>query len=652
MVETHNVEFADDDIDGQKIVFFDGKYHEIEDVHIGNYDFRFNFNDKKYFSINSENVVTIRIHTEPRINQVWLLLENPELNPIEMKKIGDTERFIYWEIAIPLESESFKFSFAGVNDKNAGIYFGTSGIANFISPSEKWVFNKNDFLIHEIPDWVFGGVMYQIFPDRFCNSKEELNKEGTVPWGSVPKRLEHQGGDLYGVIEKLDYLKDLGVNIVYLNPIFLSTSIHRYDTWDHKKVDPTLGGDDALRELVDKAHEKEMKIILDCSLNHFHPQNYAFQDVIKNEGKSEYADWFTVYDYPVRLKYRPHLLSKTHKVGWDGEEDQYKTYLEDITFKETNLEVEIVEDDGPIIEPTFKAWWGVPDMVKVDMTSEGARKWALDVARYWVKEFNIDGWRMDVAKEIDLAFWTEFRSATKTEKKDILLFAEIFGDTSLWLQGDKFDSPMNYSFRELMNDYFAHTSISSKEFAEELVGLYTMYSFEALSSCQNLLSSHDVRRFLNRSENNVGALKAAMFMQATFPGVAGIYYGDEIGLNGGDEPSNREAFPWHDESSWDNDLRLWAKDLMNLKSQLTPLKKGKFELIGYSESAVAFRRYFESESLICVINRDSLLKEWKIETDSNEIEFIWGHEEAKYKNNEIVIKNLAPYSGVIFKEIG
>ena len=235
---------------------------------------------------------------------------------------------------------------------------------------------------------------------------------------------------------------------------------------------------------------------------------------------------------------------------------------------------------------------------------------------------------------------------------DILLFAEIFGDTSLWLQGDKFDSPMNYSFRELMNDYFAHTSISSKEFAEELVGLYTMYSFEALSSCQNLLSSHDVRRFLNRSENNVGALKAAMFMQATFPGVAGIYYGDEIGLNGGDEPSNREAFPWHDESSWDKDLRQWAKDLMNLKSQLTPLKKGKFELIGYSESAVAFRRYFESESLICVINRDSLLKEWKIETDSNEIEFIWGHEEVKYKNNEIVIKNLAPYSGVIFKEIG
>ena len=133
MVETHNVEFADDDIDAQKIVFFDGNYHNIEDVHIGNYDFRFNFTDKKYFSINSENIITIRIHTEPRINAVWLLLEEPELNPIEMKKIGATDRFNYWEIEIALKLDGFKFSFAGVNEKNAGTYFGTSGIANFIS---------------------------------------------------------------------------------------------------------------------------------------------------------------------------------------------------------------------------------------------------------------------------------------------------------------------------------------------------------------------------------------------------------------------------------------------------------------------------------------------------------------------------------------
>ena len=152
MVETHNVDFADENVDGQKIVFFDGELHPYEDVHIGNYDFRFDFNDKKYFSINSDNSANIRIHTEPKINQVWLLLENPELLPLEMRKIGTTERFIYWEIEIPVEMDSFKFSFAGTTENKSGTYFGTSGVANFISPSEKWVFNKNNFLKHEIPD--------------------------------------------------------------------------------------------------------------------------------------------------------------------------------------------------------------------------------------------------------------------------------------------------------------------------------------------------------------------------------------------------------------------------------------------------------------------------------------------------------------------
>ena len=173
--------------------------------------------------------------------------------------------------------------------------------------------------MHEIPDWVYGGVMYQIFPDRFSNGNKDLDREEVVEWGSKPHRLEHQGGDLYGVINNLEYIQKLGVNIVYLNPIFLSSSIHRYDTWDHKKVDPALGGDEALKELVSKVHERGMKIVLDASLNHVHPKNFAFQDVIKNGKDSKYAEWFTVYDYPVRLKYRPHNYSETHRVGWDGD---------------------------------------------------------------------------------------------------------------------------------------------------------------------------------------------------------------------------------------------------------------------------------------------------------------------------------------------
>ena len=141
-------------------------------------------------------------------------------------------------------------------------------------------------------------------------------------------------------------------------------------------------------------------------------------------------------------------------VGWDGNEEEYKRYL-DKTFKETKVPVEIKEDDGPIVEPSFKAWWGVPDMPKVNFENKQARKWALDVTKYWIENFDIDGWRMDVAKELDFSFWKDFRDIAYGTKEDVLLISEIFGDTSQWLQGDRFDGTMNYSFRETMTDYFA-----------------------------------------------------------------------------------------------------------------------------------------------------------------------------------------------------
>ena len=224
-----------------------------------------------------------------------------------------------------------------------------------------------------------------------------------------------------------------------------------------------------------------MKIILDCSLNHVHPRHFAFQDLVKNGEKSEYKDWFTVFDYPVRFIHRPHLYANTYKVGWDGNQEEYKQYL-DKTFEETMVPVEIREDDGPIVEPSFKAWWGVPDMPKVNFDSDGARQWALDVTKHWIENFDIDGWRMDVAKELDFSFWKDFRDIAYSTKRDVLLISEIFGDTSQWLQGDRFDGTMNYSFRETMTDYFATKRINNKEFADSLANLYSMYSFEALSS--------------------------------------------------------------------------------------------------------------------------------------------------------------------------
>jgi len=641
MVEKHSVEFVDKD-ESQKIEFFEG------DAHLGHYDIKFDFNDKKFFSIADDGTANIRIHTQTDIADVWLFLEDPDLRPMQLKCLAETARYKFWEIQVKFNLENVKFSFGATTDKKLNIYYGTSGIANFISPSEKWLYSEEDFKRHLVPDWVYGGVMYQIFPERFNYSDTNSLFEEKVEWGSTPKRLEFQGGDLYGIIDKLDYIQNLNVNILYLNPIFLSGSTHRYDTWDHFKVDPKLGGEKALEKLIDELHAREMKIIFDTSLNHVHPKHFAFQDIIKNGEKSKYKDWFTIYEYPVHLKHRPHLYENTYKVGWDGNEKEYKQYLEK-TFLETEIPVKNIDDDGPIVEPSYKSWWGVPDMPKINYSCEDARKWALDVTAFWINNFNIDGWRMDVAKEIDLLFWKDFRNIAKDSNQNVLLFSEIFGDTSQWLQGDMFDGTMNYSFRESMVDYFATKRMNISEFSDSIANLYFMYSFKALSSCQNLLSSHDVKRFLNRCSDD-SSIYGPIFMQATFPGIAGIYYGDEIGLNGGNEPNNREAFPWNDEGSWNINLQNYIREIMSIKSSNNILKYGNFQLLPNQNDAIVFRRALRDKSLLCIFNRSEDQKNIKIPSTAHSIEQIFGNSAIQLDDGNILISELQKNTGLIIFE--
>ena len=642
MVEEHSPEFIDAG-ERQKIDFFEG------DVHLGHYDFRFDFNDKKHFSISQDGTGRFRVHTEKNISKLWLLLEDEDFRPVELRKYAETDRFVFWGVQVEFRANVAKFSFAATTEDNLNLYLGTSGIANFISPSEKWIYDSSIYQRHSIPDWVYGSVMYQVFPERFANGRSEINPENTVEWGSVPTRLDFQGGDLYGVIDKLDHIESLGVNILYLNPIFLSGSTHKYDSWDHFKVDPTLGGDDGLRDLISNCHDRNIKVILDCSLNHVHPRHFAFQDIVKNGENSEYKNWFTIFDYPVRLIHRPHLYANTYKVGWDGNEEEYKRYLEK-TFEETKVPVEVRDDDGPIVEPSYKAWWGVPDMPKVNFESKEARQWALDVTKHWIENFDIDGWRMDVAKELDFSFWKEFRDIAHKANKDTLLISEIFGDTSQWLQGDRFDGTMNYSFREAMTDYFATKRINNKEFADSLANLYSMYSFEALSSCQNLLSSHDVKRFLNRCGNEEDGILGAIFLQATFPGIAGIYYGDEIGLGGADDPFNREPFPWHIEESWNSTILDYTKKLMNIKKSSSIFKYGRFELLDDNEQFVAFRRILKDESMLCIINRSKSNDDFNIISNAHSVNVIHGDCAANLDQGMIRITNNAGNIGIILHE--
>ena len=289
-------------------------------------------------------------------------------------------------------------------------------------------------------------------------------------------------------------------------------------------------------------------------------------------------------------------------------------------------------------------------MPKVNFESKEARQWALDVTKHWIENFDIDGWRMDVAKELDFSFWKEFRDIAHKANKDTLLISEIFGDTSQWLQGDRFDGTMNYSFREAMTDYFATKRINNKEFADSLANLYSMYSFEALSSCQNLLSSHDVKRFLNRCGNEEDGILGAIFLQATFPGIAGIYYGDEIGLGGADDPFNREPFPWHSEESWNSTILDYTKKLMNIKKSSSIFKYGRFELLDDNEQFVAFRRILKDESMLCIINRSKSNDDFNIISNAHSVNVIHGDCAANLDQGMIRITNNAGNIGIILHE--
>ena len=288
-------------------------------------------------------------------------------------------------------------------------------------------------------------------------------------------------------------------------------------------------------------------------------------------------------------------------------------------------------------------------MPKINYSCEDARKWALDVTAFWIDNFNIDGWRMDVAKEIDLLFWKDFRKTAKDSNQNVLLFSEIFGDTSQWLQGDMFDGTMNYSFRESMVDYFATKRMSISEFSDSLANLYFMYSFKALSSCQNLLSSHDVKRFLNRC-SDVSSIYGPIFMQATFPGIAGIYYGDEIGLGGADDPFNREPFPWESEDKWNKDLLKFTSELMNIKTSQPILRYGNFEMVTYDDNYVIFRRVLNDESLLCIVNRDLNNKDIELNTNAHSVDIVYGDCTIQLDSGKLKITDIADNFGLIIKE--
>ncbi len=563
---------------------------------------------------------------------------------VPMIRWADSRRFAHWEAVVDSDEPVLRWSFALRSADGRAVYRVPAGIANAVERLDRWEIDLTAALPHDVPDWARGALIYQIFPERFANGDPSLDPPDAEPWGSPPHWLKFQGGDLPGLRDRADHLAGLGVDAVYLNPIFRAPSTHKYDTVDYYEVDPAFGGNAAFAELIETLHQRDIRVILDASFNHCHPRFFAFADIVARGRASQYWDWFVVDEEGPRIVTRPHLVTDG---GW-GNPEEYERYLERLA-EESAIPTEAATDDGPVVETTYEAWYGVPTLPRINLANPETRRYFLDVAAHWLREYEVDGWRMDVTRYVDFDFWTEFRIAARAARPDAYLLAEVMGDAGPWLQGDRFDAAMNYTFRDLCLDYFATGASSTDEFLDGYVRLLAHYSPTVTAVSQNLLGSHDTPRVLTEAEGRAERLVPMFLFQLTAPGAPGIYYGDEVGMAGGNDPGCRGAFPWHDPDSWDHTLLKTVRALGTLRRGHPALRRGGWQLAWHDNDGFAFTRRAGEERLLVMINRGEPRARVVIPAETRRPEVLWGGAAAVTLDDYVVLNGVAGASGAVVK---
>ncbi|MBK9304347.1 MAG: glycoside hydrolase family 13 protein [bacterium] len=445
------------------------------------------------------------------------------------------------------------------------------------------------------PDWVQDAVFYQIFPDRFARSgRAGADGLRLEPWDAPPTYHGFKGGDLFGVADRLDYLQDLGVTALYLNPIFASAANHRYHTYDYHHVDPVLGGDAALRELIDRAHARGMRVVPDGVFNHTGRGFWQFHHTLENGAASPYLDWFH-FD-PDRLRDRRQIVA----------------------YPDPGSEQALAGGAGSLRALGYQAWWDLPALPKLDTRTPAVREFLWDVARRWI-EFGCDGWRLDVPQEIDDdGFWREFRRRVKDADPDAYIVGEIWDEAGRWLRGDQFDAVMNYPVAQACLGFFGGDRLDLAEtrraggyrdlqpldaagFAARIDAELGRYDPRVTQSQFNLLGSHDTPRFVTSVGGDRAALRLATLFLFAYPGAPCIYYGDEIGLAGGHDPHCRGAFPW-DETAWDHELHAHVRRCAALRRDHPALRRGTYHRLYAQDGVYGFARRLGDETLLVVLN--------------------------------------------------
>jgi glycosidase len=443
----------------------------------------------------------------------------------------------------------------------------------------------------QTPDWVKHAVFYQIFPDRFAKRDDypgqlSTNPKQFEPWSDPPTPQGYKGGNLWGVIDQLDYLQDLGITAIYLTPIFQSACNHRYHTHDYYQIDPILGGNDAFAALLDRAHEREMKIVIDGVFNHASRGFYFFNDILENGPHSPWLDWFRIEKWPLS--------------AYDGE-----------------------------LPANYVSWVGNRALPQFNHDNPDVRDYIMQVGEHWIRQ-GIDGWRLDVPFEVKTpGFWVEFRDRIKALNPEAYIVGEVWKDAGRWLDGTQFDAVMNYEFtgptiayvagdrvvREFVefHDYDPYPALNAQEYGQKIQDLLDLYPWEIQLAQLNLLDSHDTPRMVTLASEDIPSFKLAALLKMTFPGAPCIYYGDEVGLNGGHDPDCRKTFP--DSQQWNQDVYQMYRQLIALRHQYPALRTGHYEILLAQDSLYAFVRTLPgADDAIVAVNAGDEPEQLNLET--------------------------------------
>lgn len=547
----------------------------------------------------SENELHIRLRTAKnemdQVNIIFGVKYDWKSNQKQvMKKILTDDYYDYYQYNIVQEDTRIGYYFGLIKGNEKHFFTELGLVDDFNDDMAHCYFFQYPYInridVHKEPSWIQEAVFYQIFVERFHNGNIEKSPPNISKWDDLPKQTSFYGGDLRGIIEKLDYLKNLGINGIYLTPIFQSPSNHKYDIVNYLEIDNYFGDKKDFAELVHKAHAKGIKIVLDAVFNHCSNLFAPFQDVMEKGKDSKYYDWFFIDDYPLEVN-----------------------------------------------PPNYKTFAFVSYMPKLNTANPEVKDYLFSSIRYWTTEFQIDGWRLDVSDEIDHRFWREFRDVVKNINEDAIIIGENWHNALPWLMGDQFDSVMNYQVTKLCLDFFARREINAKNFDEGLSNLLIRYPDQVNDAMLNLLDSHDTERFLYTCNGRKEYLKNAAAFLFGYKGVPCTYYGTEIGMTGHYDPGCRKGFDWNQEH-WDMDLYLYYKQLIAIRRVEKALQYGDIAFLS-TDLLFVMRRSYTKETIYILINTTELEQNYRItEVEYYSIKELLSEIEWKLENGTIALK--------------